>query len=140
MKKIFENVMKLSLAMFVLIQINVASATDTSAAEGMGFQYVEFDGQQVPVGGTVTMDDATKYVEEKGYALIGGMQKVAKPITLVVMVACGLMAVVSGLTGGSKNGGSGRWIWAAIVSAICYVGVVFSPVILELIVNFMKPY
>lgn len=130
-----------SLMMLIFLTIlnaNVSMAQD-DAATSMGFEYVEFDGRQVPIGKEVSIDDATDYIEKKGYQLIGAIQKVAKPITLVVMVGCGLMAVISGLGGGANKGGSGSWMWAAVVSALCYTAVVFSPVILDLIVNFMQP-
>lgn len=109
-----------------------ASGIDEDVLD-MGFEYVEIDGQQIPVSGTVTVDDATEYVKEKGYKIVSFMINIAKPITLVVMVVCGLMAIISGL-GGSK--GSGSWIWAAVVSSICYVAVTFSPIILNSIQAF----
>ena len=132
-----------SLIMFVilmLLNINISMAQDNDVVTSMGFGYTEIDGMQVPVGKEVTIDQATEYVEQKGYQLIAAIQKIAKPITLVVMVGCGLMAVISGLGGGANKGGSGSWMWAAVVSALCYTAIVFSPVILDMIVTFMKPY
>lgn len=128
---------KIILCLVILLGVNIsnASASVNSEIEAMGFEYVEFDGQMVPVGKEVTIEDATKYVETKGYEFINFIVKVAKPITLSVMVFCGLMAIMSGLTGG-KN--SGSWVWAGIISAFCYTGIIFSPTILSMIINFFS--
>lgn len=132
-----EALKKITLCAFVLLGFSVSHASTSIDQEvkDMGFEYVEFDGQMVPVGSNVTMDQATEYVEKKGYELINFLVKIAKPITLVVMVVCGLMAIMSGLTGGQN---SGSWIWAGVIAAICYVGAIFSPVILSMIVNFVN--
>lgn len=134
-----KSIVSLMVGVFLaIININISMAQE-DASESMGFEYVEFDGVQVPVGKEVTIDDATEYMEKKSYELIGFLQKIAKPITLVVMVGCGLMAVISGLSGGGSKGGSGGWMWAAVISALCYTAIIFSPMILNLIVNFMQP-
>lgn len=123
--------------MFVLLSVSISMAEESDVVKSMGFEYVEFDNQMVPVGKEVSVESATSYVKDKGAVMINFLTTIAKPITLVVMVVCGLMAIISGLTGMGQK--SGAWVVSSIISAFCYCGVTLSPLILELIVQFVKP-
>lgn len=138
----FKYIKLMFITVVSLFAMNISFAQDSEGMlNSMGMYSQEIDeydiSTQVPVGEVVTLGDADKYVKEKGYQLILFIQSIAKPITLVVMVICGLMAIVSGLFGG-REGGSGKWILSALISGICYGLVVAAPMLLEMLIGFLN--
>lgn len=93
---------------------------------------------QVPVGKYVTIDDAENYVKDRGGRLVVFFQNIAKPISILVMVICGFRAILSALVGNSKDGGPGKWIFGGFLAALCYVAILWAPVLLEITNNFFS--
>lgn len=124
----------------ILCIFNISLAEETNKTLDMGFESQVIDEKdmstQVPIGSTVTIDDANKYVQKKGAQLLIFLQNIAKPITLVMMVISCLMAIMSGLMG-NKNEGSSRWILSAFISGICYTAIMAAPLLLDLLSSFM---
>lgn len=120
----------------MLMIVNISTVNASELPFGMMSQDSTSGGlaSQVPVAPQVTIDKATDYVKERGSMIIVFLQNIAKPVTLVVMVICGLMAIFSGLTGG-RDGGSSKWIISALVAGLCYVGVMGAPMILEALIS-----
>lgn len=140
MKSKFIKIFLLVLTSLFIVNCSAAEETE-ELLNSMGMHSQEIDendiSTQVPIGNVITLDDANNYIAEKGVQFVLFIQSIAKPITLVVMVICGLMAIITGLIGG-RDGGSGKWILSALISGICYTLVLAAPTLLQLLINFLK--
>lgn len=131
MKNFFINIFVFLILLVGQVQINSVYANTTD---------INLDAIMAESGlntKPVTIDDATKYVNEKGAIFVGFIQNIAKPITIVVMVLSALMGIILSLVGGKDAGG--KCFASFMISAVCYVGVIFAPVLLQLLVGFVTP-
>lgn len=133
MKNFFINIFIFLILLLGQVQINSVYANTTD---------INVDVIKTEAGlsdmnmGPVTIDDATDYVNEKGTILIRFIQNIAKPITIVVMVLSGLMGIILSLVGGKDA--AGKCFGSFMISSICYVGVMFAPLLLQLLVGFVS--
>lgn len=141
MRNFFINIFVFLILLVGQVQINSVYANTTDS--NVSVTDINVDVIKAEAGlsdintGPVTIDDATNYVNEKGTIFVGFIQNIAKPITVVIMVLSALMGIIVSLVGGKDA--AGKFFASFMISSVCYLGVMFAPLLLQLLVGFVTP-
>lgn len=76
----------------------------------------------------VQIDQAQKFVERKGFEVIGLLQKFVQPFAIFIFIICAMMAGV-GTFGNSSLVGKG--IWGMVIAVLIYAIVLSAPELLD---------
>lgn len=76
----------------------------------------------------VQIDQAQKFVERKGFEVVGLLQKFVQPFAIFIFIICAMMAGV-GTFGNSQLVGKG--IWGMVIAVLIYAVVLSAPELLD---------
>lgn len=83
----------------------------------------------------VSLDDASTWMERKGFEVIGFLQKFVQPFAIVIFILCGIMV----LAGSFGNGRLvSRGLMGMFVSLIMYVVVLYAPEIMDVFLGWVQ--
>ena len=83
----------------------------------------------------VTIDDASNWMERKGFEVIGFLQKFIQPFAIIVFIFSGIM-VLLGSFGNSKSVSQG--LWGMFIALIMYVTVLYAPEIMDVFLGWVQ--
>lgn len=107
------------------------TVTNSTSLSGSDNNSINVDGG-VPV---VTIDDATSWVERKGFEIVKFLQTVVQPFAIIIFIGCAFLALIGAFGNSSLIG---RGVSGMLIAVIMYAVVLFSPEILGSIINWLQ--
>lgn len=145
MKKIFILCTMLSCILFSSITAFATSNEtkketdifDISIAETKTDNEEDENNESLASGGIkkVTLDQASAWAERKGYDVIGFLQTIVQPISIIMFIL-GAFVTLMGSFGNSQL--VGRGIFTMVISIVIYSTVLFAPEIVDFVFNWVK--
>ena len=83
----------------------------------------------------VTLDQASAWAERKGYDIIGFLQTIVQPISIIMFIL-GALVTLMGSFGNSQL--VGRGIFSMVIAIVIYSTVLFAPEIVDFVFNWVK--
>lgn len=103
------------------------TTTEMSTTPG---QMTDNEAKTIANAGTpdVTIDQASKYFERKGFELVGLLQTIVQPFAVIIFIGCALMALVGAFGNGSLTG---KGITGMVIAVILYAVVLYAPELMD---------
>jgi lipopolysaccharide export LptBFGC system permease protein LptF len=82
----------------------------------------------------VTIQEAEKWAERKGFELVHLLQKVVQPFAIIIFIISAFMAMAGGF-GNSQL--VGRGLWGMTIAVIMYAVVLYAPEIMDSVLGWL---
>lgn len=82
----------------------------------------------------VTIQEAEKWAERKGFELVHLLQKVVQPFAIIIFIISAFMAMAGGF-GNSQL--VGRGLWGMTIAVIMYAVVLYAPEIMDSVLSWL---
>lgn len=83
----------------------------------------------------VTIDEASSWIDRKGNEVIGFLQKIAQPFSIIIFIISAFIILV-GAIGGTRLGSKG--LWGLAVSIIIYTVSIYAPELVQMFSNWLS--
>lgn len=83
---------------------------------------------------TVTIGEAEKWAERKGFELVHFLQKVVQPFSIIMFILSAMISLF-GSFGNSQL--VGRGIWGMLIAVIMYAVVLYAPEIMDSVLGWL---
>lgn len=106
------------------------TSTSPSTADKTDSSGIIIDGQVEKV----TIDQAEKWAERKGFELVHLLQKVVQPFAIIIFIVCAFMSL-AGAFGNSQL--VGRGIFGMFIAVLMYAVVLYAPEIMDSVLGWL---
>lgn len=129
----FKQIVLLVMVVLTLTTISITSMAMTGGEtlEQKNYYYNKGYDTSIP---DVSVDEASSWVERKGFEVVGFLQKFIQPFAIIIFIGCAILTLLGAFGNGRLVS---RGLLGMLIALVMYVVVLYSPEIMDIFLGWV---